>query len=285
MGRNDLSTYEINSPKSCDRRTEPSTTLSHGRSGATHYQQGFPDGDRKSEGQLSLSAGPSWQSDMLIPSCGHFTDSLCTTLKSAVRHPPVTTSTLVELDLNWILHNMNLRSDINFENDLHFMPVKGARAERKRREAHEYWLALAAELQIHLHTGLGCTSTGGGERSSVVERFAPRIPQMFSDLRALLESLVSEKDLADIAEHFDPPFLMQQIDNGVLDIPRLAGWVASLLKSNCAPMRDEWADYMTQQIEEGARTSNMRLLVTGIERLFSFLEAMKLVTSSRDRFR
>ena len=195
----------------------------------------------------------------------------------AVPHPPVTTATLLELDLNWILHNINLRSDINFESDLHFMPVRGKHAEQKRTEAQEYWLALAAELQIHLHARLECLPSPPDEGSRADEFFTPRLPQMFAGLRELLETLVPDRDHDSIAENLDVPFMMQQTQQGVLDISRLAKWLASLLKSHCAPMRDEWADQMTLGIEEGARNSDMVMLVKGIEKLFSVLEAMKLV--------
>ena len=198
-------------------------------------------------------------------------------LKLAMQNPPVTTTTLLELDLNWILHNIHLRSDINFESDLHFMPVKGKRAEQKHMEAQEYWLALAAELQIHLHTRVVCLPADQDKRDCFPQSFEPRLPQMFADLRELLETLVPDRDHVSIAGNLDVPFLMQQIENGVLDICQLARWLMTLLKSHCAPMRDEWADRMTQQIEEGAQASDMILLVRGVERLFSVLEAMKLV--------
>jgi hypothetical protein len=42
-------------------------------------------------------------------------------------------------------------------------------------------------------------------------------------------------------------------------------------------MRDESADEMACKIEEGWTKSDMELIVDGLEKLFSFLEAMKLV--------
>ena len=43
------------------------------------------------------------------------------------------------------------------------------------------------------------------------------------------------------------------------------------------PARDESADEMASKIEEGCAKSNMEPIVDGLEKLFSFLEAMKLV--------
>jgi T-complex protein 11 len=279
--------YEINSQREAHNETEPTPSHDQSKTVAARNHHRLPPGRPIPQKQLRpfVARGSTCnitentpQAKMLIPSCRHFTENVRSALMFAVPHPPVTASTLIELDLNWILHNINLRSDINFETDLHFMPVKGKRAEQKRKEAQEYWLALAAELQIHLHARLGCPPSHENEESFTGESFTPRLGQMFTDLRELLETLVPDRDHASIAENLDVPFVMQQIENGVLDISRLAEWLASLMKSHCAPMRDEWADQMTQQIEEGAQISDMVLLVRGIEKLFSILEAMKLVS-------
>ena len=278
--QNDLAAYGV-----VDNQRQPIASHSRDIGMAVGSYHPFPSGSTEFEIQWSsliahrstcALSEDTLQQKMLVPSCRHFGAQMRNALTVAVPRPPVTTATLIELDLNWILHNMNLRSDINFENDLHFMPVKGKRAEQKRKEAQEYWLALAAELQIHLHA---CNEypSKGSEGAYARERFTPRLAQMFTDLRELLETLIPDRDHVSIAENLDVPFVMQQIENGVLDISRVARWLASLLKSHCAPMRDEWADQMTQQIEEGAGKSDMVLLVKGIEKLFSVLEAMKLV--------
>lgn len=290
-----MAVYEIKLQQDVDNQVEPAPSLDQQNGVGTRRHRRFPSGNTRPQIQLpplakdispspSISSESDRQTKMLIPLCGHFNEDMRSTLKLAVSHPPVNTSTLMELDLNWILHNINLRSDINFDTDLHFMPVKGKRAEQKRKEAQEYWLALAAELQIHLHTRLQCTLSGGNEWACAPESFTPRLPQMFADLRELLETLVPDRDHVSIAGNLEVPFLMQQIENGVLDIPRLSKWLASLLKSHCAPMRDEWTDQMTQQIEEGSQRSDMISLVGGIEKLFSVLEAMKLVRPSFTSF-
>jgi hypothetical protein len=178
----------------------------------------------------------------------------------------------VELDLNWIFANIYLRIATNFESNPHFKPVDGKRVEQKRKEAQEYWLTLAAELLIHLHARLECTPSHHIKSESTHE---PRLNQMFADLRELLETLVPDADHVSIAENLDVPFVMQQVEN---DVSRLADWLASLIKSHCAPMRGAWANQMTMQIKEGAQRGDVILLVKGIEKLFSVLEAMKLVS-------
>ena len=210
---------------------------------------------------------------MQIPFCQPFS---CESLQTAATRPPVTRSTLSELDLNWIMHNVSLRVDVNYDHDLHFMPIQGPSGEQKRQDAKKYWLALATEFQIYQHNLTDCDSCRHMEGRAPVT-FKRRLPIMFETLRELLETLVPDRDHPKIVENLDTALLMQQVEKGVLDIVRLSQWIADLLKSHCAPMRDESADEMASKIEEGCTKSNMELIVDGLEKLFSFLEAMKLV--------
>lgn len=283
----DRMAYEVHSQQDVDRQLQNASTQNKNNGIAARSQHQFQSSSLRPEKQqpslMTRRSSCSLPEDnlppkMLVPACRHFNEHMRTALLYAVQHPPVTTATLVELDLDWILHNMSLRSDISFESDLYFMPVMGKHAEHKREEAQKYWLALAAELQIHLHTRMDCPPLHHPHQVAYAhDAFSPRLGQMLTDLRELLETLVPDKDHVSIAENLDVAFLIQQIENGVLDISRFAKWLSSLLKSHCAPMRDAWADSMTQQIDEGVQKSDMILLVRGIEKLFSVLEAMKLV--------
>lgn len=213
---------------------------------------------------------------MSLPSCPPFCSAKSELPHAKARLPPVTRSTLRELDLNWIMHNVSLRVDVNYDHDLHFMPIQGPDGEQKRRDAQKYWRALALEFRIYQHNLSDCPSClrmGGNG----ITMFRPMLPIMFEALKELLETLVPDRDHPKIAENLDVPLLMQQVQKGVLDIVRLSQWIADLLKSHCAPMRDEWADEMAAKIKEGFTKSDMDLIVNGLEKLFSFLEAMKLV--------
>jgi hypothetical protein len=223
-----------------------------------------------------LSGGTFQQYEMQIPLCQPFCDAACESLQTATTLPPVTRSTLSELDLNWIMHNVSLRVDVNYDHDLHFMPIQGPSGEQKRQDAKKYWLALAAEFRIYQHNLTDCDSCRHMEERAAVT-FKRRLPIMFDTLRELLETLVPDRDHPKIVENLDTALLMQQVEKGVLDIVRLSQWIADLLKSHCAPMRDESADEMASKIEEGCTKSSMELIVDGLEKLFSFLEAMKLV--------
>jgi hypothetical protein len=216
------------------------------------------------------------QHEMQIPLCQPFYSAICESLQTATTLPPVTRSTLSELDLNWIMHNVSLRIDVNYDHDLHFMPIQGPSGEQKRQDAMKYWLALVAEFRIYQHNLTDCDSCRQMEGRAPVT-FKRRLPIMFETLRELLETLVPDRDHPKIVESLDTALLMQQVEKGVLDIVQLSQWIADLLKSHCAPMRDESADEMASKIEEGCTKSNMEMIVDGLEKLFSFLEAMKLV--------
>ena len=223
----------------------------------------------------STSAGEVITASMHIPACLHFSVPTVQSLKTAMRSAPVTVSTLGELNLTWMMHYINLRCDINFDHDLHFTPIKGSRGEEKRRQAVGYWHALEAELTIYQHDSRKCQNCEK-DSSGSFEMFQPRLSAMFQDLKDLLETLVPDKDHDQVKANLDIDLITQQVENGVLDVARLSKWLARLLKCHCAPMRDESAEAMAEQLEYGANNGNLSTLIDGLESLFSFLEGMKL---------
>ncbi|KKY23887.1 putative camp-mediated signaling protein [Phaeomoniella chlamydospora] len=210
--------------------------------------------------------------DMHIPEELGLTDQDVNLLQTSQMHPPVTIKTLQELDLMSIMSNVNLRVDINYDHDLHFMPVKGKRGDQKRKEAQWYWAALALELQIYSFTA----RQPGPIAEQQLKMFEQRLPHLVADLKALLLTLIPDVEAESINQTLDVPLLMQQVENGVLNIAKLATWLGNLLKSHCAPMRDAWADDMVRRIELGLAMDDATCIVAGLEKLFSILEAMKL---------
>lgn len=213
-----------------------------------------------------------------IPAALHLTPKEHELLLSAKRLPPVTKGTLSELDLPCIMSNINLRMDANFDRDLHFKPdLDGEKGRRKRREAAEYWEAMATEIAIyacHASQGVvGDAASGEDLQSS----FEPRLPAMFETLQDVLKTLVPERDHPSVMQNLDVALLMQQIQKGVLDMVGVAQWLAALLKTHCAPMRDEWADQMVEHISVGSQSQDSMEIVRGLQTLFAILEAMKLV--------
>lgn len=204
-------------------------------------------------------------------------------LLAAKRYPPVTKKTLSELDLPCIMSNINLRMDANFDRDLHFKPdLDGEKGKRKRKEAADYWDALAAEISVYsFYAAVGGTEAAEKNGEQPEQQFEPRLPVMFETLQDILKTLVPERDHPDVMQHLEVSLLMQQIRKGVLDMVGVATWLAALLKTHCAPMRDEWADRMVKQISSALQAQDSRGIVTGLQTLFAILEAMKLV---RDTF-
>jgi len=196
--------------------------------------------------------------------------------------PPVTATSLTELDLQRIMNNTKLRADINFDGDLHFRPnLDGPKGRKKCREAKQYWRALTVELLVYrVHCAEGnCWElptfapvvVGGQERS-----FISRLPLMFQTTRAILNTLVPEQERVIVEERFDIPFLMQQIQRGCFDFNCLSIWLGQILKQHCAPMRDSMVDTMVDHISRGAG-GDVEILVDGLRQFFGILEAMKLV--------
>ncbi|KAL4873192.1 hypothetical protein BDV12DRAFT_160551 [Aspergillus spectabilis] len=198
-------------------------------------------------------------------------------LVTANRYPPVTKATLSELDLPCIMSNINLRMDANFDRDLHFKPdLDGEKGRKKRKDADDYWDAMAAEINVYAFCASCGLDTMSGDLQDERHSFEPRLPALFETLQDVLKTLVPERDHPNVMQNLEVALLMQQIQKGVLDMVGVAKWLAALLKTHCAPMRDEWADGMVEQISSGSQSQNAAEIVRGLKTLFAILEAMKL---------
>ncbi|KAG0652105.1 sok1 [Hyphodiscus hymeniophilus] len=183
--------------------------------------------------------------------------------------PPVTKTTLSELDVNKIVHNPKLRHDINFDPDLHFRPnLDGEKGRKKKQKADDFWNTMRSQLQSYL------LDREAFERELGDVEWC--LPATLKAIRGILETLVPPKDRASVEEIFNVDLLMQQFRKGVADLIKLATWLSHLLKCHCAPMRDEWVDDMVTQLSNGDRNHDVGQLVDGILSLMAVLEAMKL---------
>jgi hypothetical protein len=185
--------------------------------------------------------------------------------------PPVTKSTLSELDVNKIVHNPKLRHDINFDPELHFRPnLDGEKGRMKTQKANDFWQRMCQQLEVFLTDRAAFdASVGNGDWC---------LPSTLRAIRGILETLVPARDRASVEEFFNVSMLMQQFTMGVADLGKLAAWLSQLLKSHCAPMRDEWVDEMVGQLSSGDRDRSIPQLVGGMRTLLGVLEAMKLVS-------
>jgi hypothetical protein len=182
------------------------------------------------------------------------------------------------------MSNINLRMDANFDRDLHFKPdLDGEKGRRKRKDSADYWDSMTSEITIYNFQAAQPESTEAGDsssspRGSGKRTFEPRLPGMFETLQEVIKTLVPERDHPSVMQNLEVSLLMQQVRKGVLDMVALAGWLAALLKTHCAPMRDEWADRMVEQITDGSQSQDPKEIVNGLQTLFAILEAMKLVS-------
>ena len=191
--------------------------------------------------------------------------------------PPVTKSTLSELDVNKIVHNPKLRHDINFDPDLHFRPnLDGEKGRRKKQKADDFWKTMRSQLQNYL------LDREAFERDLGDLEWC--LPATLKAIRGILDTLVPERDRASVEETFNVDLLMQQFRKEVADLVKLAMWLSQLLKSHCAPMRDDWVDDMVTQLSNGDRNRDVDQLVDGMMGLLAVLEAMKLVSLTLEAF-
>jgi hypothetical protein len=219
---------------------------------------------------------------MYIPKALSLQASQLQLLRSADLVPPVTKETLSELDLERIMRNIHLRTDANFERDLHFKPdLDGEKGQMKRKAADDYWDALQLEIFVYAFCAQNnieiyheCNSDSVDEAT-----FTPRLPAMFETLQDVIKTLVPERDHPSVMQNLDMPLLMQQVRKGVLDLVGLSTWLADLLKMHCAPMRDKEADKMVEEIRTGYAHQDMAKVIDGLRTLFGILEMMKLVGS------
>lgn len=188
-----------------------------------------------------------------------------------VTEPPVTKNTLSELDVNKIVNNPKLRHDINFDPELHFRPnIDGEKGKRKSEKAKTFWTTMKSQLQLFL------TQREQFEKEIGTSEWA--LPATLRAIREILETLVPQSDRSSVEETFNIDLLMQQFGNGVADMTKLSSWLSQLLKSHCAPMRDEWVDTMVNQFSTGDREGDVAMIADGMKSLLGILEAMKLVS-------
>ncbi|KAJ2983056.1 hypothetical protein NQ176_g972 [Zarea fungicola] len=184
--------------------------------------------------------------------------------------PPVTRATLSELDVTKIIHNPKLRHDINFDPELHFRPnLDGEKGRKKQDRANQFWRSLKTELSMFIADRDQFYATYG-------EADDWTLPALLKAVKEIIQTLVPQRDRHFLDEGLNVELLMQQFHKGVADLEKLAQWLSQVLKSHCAPMRDDWVDAMYKQLSNGNSNGDLDELVNGMRSLLSVLEAMKL---------
>lgn len=151
---------------------------------------------------------------------------------------------------------------------------------------------------------LPCICRNAGDprcRTSVSERLPSRIVPLIQELRDIILALLPSSGTTDaqgqetptrrtakssdsagsataqmIIDTLDPMFIAQEVAHGVLDVSSLAKFFGHILKSHCAPMRDEIVESMVQTIHRGGQTNDMPIVASGLRMCFEILELMKL---------
>ncbi|KAF7550814.1 hypothetical protein G7046_g7901 [Stylonectria norvegica] len=184
--------------------------------------------------------------------------------------PPVTKSSLTELEVSKIINNMKLRHDINYDPELHFRPnVEGDKGRRKHDRANIFWSALKDQL-VEFITDRPSFDENHGTGDDWC------LPKLLKSVKEIIQTLVPQRDRQFLDEGLNVELLMQQFYRGIADLEKLASWLSRVLKSHCAPMRDEWVDSMYKQLSNGNANNDVDELVNGMRSLLSVLEAMKL---------
>ena len=193
--------------------------------------------------------------------------------------PPITASTLAELDLGRISVDPRLCHDLNFEYEVAFRPnYDGERGRRKKALAKQYWAALAFELSLFMGRGLHSNSISLLDHLAA-RSFQWRLPRMFEAVKEILSTLVRGEHVLDIEQNLDTELLMQQLSKGVCDFISFSAWLSTLLKGSCSPDRDMYVMRVSKQIQQSVTSNDPVALCQGIEDMFGLLETMKLVSN------
>lgn len=221
--------------------------------------------------------------DMLPMLIDHTTDDddARRVYESCPEDPPITPISLAELETGRIFNNPKLRHDVNFDRELHFRPnLDGLRGKQKATAAKRYWKAVGYELRkiqrLHEARQFTTSTTEDDRLKSEIRTVSRRLPKVFTAVRDILKSLVPESEQSKIIDRLDVDLLMQQIINGVLNMVDLASWLAKVIKTHCAPMRDAKVNEMEQTVIDAERAQDVDRLADGLRQLIDIMEAMKL---------
>lgn len=136
--------------------------------------------------------------------------------------PPVTRSTLSELDVSKIIHNPKLCHDINFDPELHFWPnLDGEKGRKKQERANQYWTLLTEELTEFL-----TDRPTFYEKHGVSEDWT--LPALLKAVKEIIQTLVSRRDRQFLDEGFNVELLMQQFHKGIADLEKMALWLSRM---------------------------------------------------------
>ncbi|KFA77480.1 hypothetical protein S40288_10296 [Stachybotrys chartarum IBT 40288] len=218
----------------------------------------------------SPSRNPSTSSNVSMPSIEVTASGVFDLSEARLVEPPVTVGRLKELDLLSVTRKPHLRHELNFEAEVGLVPIVDGEIGRRREiQANQFWETLRAELKEFI-----------SDRQSFYQRHGKTdewsLPVLLRTVKEIIHTLDPRGDGQYLEEGLDVDFLMQQFSKGVADLDKLALWLCNVLKSHCAPVREERVDVMYNQLSDGNRKGEVDLLVQGMRSLLSLLEIMRL---------
>lgn len=205
--------------------------------------------------------------------------------------PPITTSTLSQLDDEKLSSNLLLRHDFNFDPKIQYRPTtQGHRGEQRLTEAVVYWDAITTEIAgwfIDQEHSPVCESSSrccwtpllppSRDSNSLAARLS-RLPRMFATVRDVLKSLIPIHEWPAIDARLDIDLLKQEFENGACDFLALSEWLGAVMRRFCLPERNHLITLMTSTIRSGFQGTKPREIVCGLMLIFDTLEIMKLVS-------
>jgi hypothetical protein len=164
--------------------------------------------------------------------------------------PPINRFSLRELELDEILSNSQLRHDLLFDKNLKFKP-NTEQDPTMLPKSELYWEEIQSEVAL-------------GEFY--------RIPLLITEIRQILiELLPNGKDSKqELYSNIDSKHIAQQMQHDLMDPTNLVIYIAGVMKTNCAPIRDDLVDEMVFELKSGN-------IVNALQKCFVILEYMKLV--------
>lgn len=160
--------------------------------------------------------------------------------------PPITKRSLSCLDFHIILDNTRLLHDIVVDGYVQFHPSHDKIVATHRREQERlFWQTLHNELE---------TSSNPKKRALLVENYGIKadwcFPRFLRVVREILVTLIRPSDHGIVEEGLNVDEIIEEYYKGDLDVAKIAEWLSDLLKTHCAPCRDETVDQMVGLLKQ-----------------------------------
>ncbi|KAL6714869.1 Protein SOSEKI 1 [Lecanora helva] len=207
----------------------------------------------------------------------------------AAIEPPITTSSLSQLDLEQLCNNLLLRHDLNFDPNIQYKPTTDGEIGNSRlAEASRYWRGMRSEL-MRWFTDQDYLPTCNSARKSSTTVHRPlhlqkrhypakliRLPKMFETMRQILRSLVPQEEWSMIDSRLDVDLLVQEMEYKAVDFADLSVWLRNLLRRYCSPERHDSINIMSSTILAGVYNKDVGTISSGLMQVFGILEVVKL---------